>query len=177
MNNLFIKFSTLSAIFLFNVILFDFFLVNAESLNFIDHSIFSPDAWINNINATKLLNSGTIGEYIVNFEEYYFSYYNVYPIILSLIYFISTDIHLIIFINSVFATGIIFKLQDILKLIYNNNFLYLPNLLVVFNPIIILSIIQPLKEILIIYLSLTLIFELIKIEKANNFLNLRHLFF
>ncbi len=154
----------MSSIFLINVIFFDFFLINIESLNFISNSIFSPDAWLNHLNANKIVNSTTFNEFLNNIKNYYTNFYNVYPILLSFIYLISSDIHFIILLNSIVLTATIFKLNDLIKSTLNNNYFFLPVLIVIFNPIIILSIIQPLKEIIIVYLSISLIHEFIKIK-------------
>lgn len=164
MNNLVTKIILLSSIFLINVIFFDFFLINIESLNFISNSIFSPDAWLNHLNANKIVNSTTFNEFLNNIKNYYTNFYNVYPILLSFIYLISSDIHFIILLNSIVLTATIFKLNDLIKSTLNNNYFFLPVLIVIFNPIIILSIIQPLKEIIIVYLSISLIHEFIKIK-------------
>ncbi len=164
MNNLVTKIILLSSIFLINVIFFDFFLINIESLNFISNSIFSPDAWLNHLNANKIVNSTSFNEFLNNIKNYYTNFYNVYPILLSLIYLISSDIHFIILLNSIVLTATIFKLNNLIKLTLDNTYFFLPVLIVIFNPVIILSIIQPLKEIIIVYLSISLIHEFIKIK-------------
>ena len=164
MNNLVTKIILLSSIFLINVIFFDFFLINIESLNFISNSIFSPDAWLNHLNANKIVNSTSFNEFLNNIKNYYTNFYNVYPILLSLIYVISSDIHFIILLNSIVLTATIFKLNNLIKLTLDNTYFFLPVLIVIFNPVIILSIIQPLKEIIIVYLSISLIHEFIKIK-------------
>ena len=168
MNSFISKTLIFISVFFINLIIYYFFLLNIESLNFIDDTIFSSDAWLYSKYAKELLNSGSIINFLQIFKNYYMNYYNIYPLILSLLYFVIQDIYFVIIFNSIILTAIIFKLHDIIYLIFKKDFLYFSALILIFNPVIILSTIQPLKEIIIIYLSIILIYEVIYIY-VNNF--------
>ena len=167
MNNKSINYFLFIFIFILNYILLDFFLIRIESLKFIDNNIFSPDAWVNHINALKLNNSTSFYEFYSLAKQYYEKFYNIYPIVLSLIYRLTSDINFIILFNTILLTLTSLKFSKIIEFIFNKNYFYIPVIFIIFNPIIILSTVQPLKEILVIYFSACLLLELVKFNKRN----------
>lgn len=167
MNNKALNYFLFIFIFILNYILLDFFLIRIESLKFIDNNIFSPDAWVNHVNALKINNSTSFYEFFNFAKQYYEKFYNIYPLILSLIYRFTTDIHFIILFNTLVLTLMSLKFCKIIECIFNTNYFYIPIIFIVFNPIIILSTVQPLKEILVIYFSACLLLGLIKFNKKK----------
>lgn len=164
-------------IFIFNLIVYDFLILSFDEIKIIENGIFSPDAWLFHINTFYLLNAENLFSYFQILYNFYLNYLNIYPLILSFLYLFSDQIYLVILFNSLIISIFIYKLQKFINLFFKSNFFYLPSLLVIFNPIIILSTIQPLKENLILLLSIILFIEMInrhnQIFKFRDYLNIK----
>lgn len=164
-------------IFIFNLIVFEFLVLNFNEIKIIENGIFAPDAWLFHINTSDLLNAENLFSFFDILYNFYLNYFNIYPLILSFLYLFSDQIYLVILFNSLIISFFIYNLQKFINLFFKSNFFYLPSLLIIFNPIIILSTIQPLKENLVLLLSLILFIEMInrynQNSKLRDYLNIK----